>query len=112
MRVLVNDVAILEGARLRFIGVADQINRFLLIRLDEAPFHPARETGSAASTQTGVFDFVHNLSARHLVRSLKLLVAAMSKVAVDVDGVTFAADVLENQAPLEWVRWRRVERER
>src|SRR5436309_3329822 len=51
MGVFVDDVAVLERAWLRFIRVADQIDRFLLIRLDEAPLHPARETGASATAQ-------------------------------------------------------------
>ena len=44
MRIFVNDVAVFERARLRFVGVADQIDRPLFVRLDEAPFETARKS--------------------------------------------------------------------
>ena len=65
MRILVDDVAVLERARLGLVGVTDQIDRPLFVGLDEAPFHAARKTGAAAAAQAGVFDFVDNLGARH-----------------------------------------------
>jgi hypothetical protein len=45
MRIFVNDVAVFERARLGFIGVADQIDRPLFVRLDEAPFETAGKSG-------------------------------------------------------------------
>ena len=65
MRILVNDVTILECARFRFISVANQIDRLLLVGPDEAPFDSAGKTGSAATAQTGRFDLVYDLLARH-----------------------------------------------
>ena len=86
MRIFVNDVAILERARLGFVGVADQIDRLLFVRLDEAPFHAARKTRAAAAAQAGVLDFVDDVVARHGDRLLQLLVAAVAQIAVDVGG--------------------------
>ena len=70
MRVLVNDVAILERARFRFVRVADQVDGFLFVLLDEAPFHAAGKTGAAAAAQTGSLHFVHDFRARHRDRFL------------------------------------------
>ena len=53
MWILVNDVAILERARLGFVRVANQVDRFFLVGLDEAPLHAAGKTGAAASAQAG-----------------------------------------------------------
>ena len=103
MRILVNDVAILECARLGFVGVADEVDRLLFVGLDEAPFHAAGETGAAASAQAGGFDFVHDLSARHFHRGFELLVAAVLQIAIDVGRVAFAPDVFENKTVLEWM---------
>ena len=99
-----NDVAILERARLGFVGIADQIDRLLFVRLDEAPFHSAGKTGAAASAQPGSLDFVHDVGARHGDRFLQLLVAAVVQVAVDVDRPIFAADVFEDEPALERMR--------
>ena len=38
MRILVNDLTIFEGARLRLIGVANKIDRFAAAAVDEGPF--------------------------------------------------------------------------
>src|ERR1700720_3270392 len=51
VRVLVNNVAVLERAGLRFIRVANQIHRLLFVRLDKAPLHPGREPSATASAQ-------------------------------------------------------------
>src|SRR6266436_7663894 len=64
VRIFVNDVAILESARLGFIRVANQIDRPFFVRLDKAPFQSAGESGPAAAAQARVFDFVDNVSAR------------------------------------------------
>ena len=61
MRILVHDVAVLERARLGFVGVADEIDRLGLVRFDEAPLHAAGEPRAAAAAQAGGFDFVHDL---------------------------------------------------
>ena len=61
MRIFVNDVAILERARLGFVGVANQVDRFFFVRLDETPFHPARKTGATASAQSRGLHFVDDL---------------------------------------------------
>ena len=101
MRILVNDVAVLERARLGFVGVADQVDRLFLVGLDEAPLHAAGETRAAAAAQAGILDLVHDLGAAHLDRGLELLVAAVLQVAIDVVRVAFAPDVFENQPALE-----------
>ena len=103
MRILMNDIAILERAWFRFIGVANQIDRLLLVRLDEAPFDSARKTGSAAPAQTGSFDLVYDLLARHRDGLTQLLVTAIAEIAVDVSGPFSATDIFENQSMFEWM---------
>ena len=100
-----NDVAILERARLGFVGVADEIDGFLFVGLDEAPFHAAGKPGAAAPAQAGGFHLVHDLHARHLDRGFQLLVTAVAQVAIDVGRPVGAADVLEDEAMLEGVGW-------
>ena len=104
MRIFVNDVAILERARLGFVRVADQIDRLFLIGLDEAPFHAAGKSRAAASAQPGDLHFVHDVGARHRDGFLQLFVAAVAQVTVDVGRPIFAADIFENQPALERVR--------
>ena len=65
MRIFVDDVAVLERARLGFIGVANQIHRPLFVRFDKAPFQSAGKACSTAAAQTGVFNFIDDVVARH-----------------------------------------------
>ena len=101
MWVFVNDVAVFERSRLRFVGVADQVDGLFLIRLDETPLHAARKSGAAAAAQAGCFYFVQNVNPRHRHGLFKLLVTAVIDVGIDVDLPTGAANVFENQAMLE-----------
>src|SRR3954465_13580797 len=48
--ILMNDIAIFKSAGFGFIRVANQIARFFLIGLEEAPFSPARDPGPAAAS--------------------------------------------------------------
>jgi len=98
MRVLVNDVAVLEGAGLRFVGVADEVGRFGAAALDKAPLHATREARAAASTQARFFDFVDDFLGLHAEGFLELLVAPFPEVTVDVVGPAFAVNVLEDDA--------------
>ena len=101
MRVLVNNVAILKGPRLRLICVANQVDRFFFIRLDKAPLYSAGKSGSTASAQAGCLYFVYNVEARHCHGLLELLVAAVVQISIDVGGPILAADVFENEAMLQ-----------
>src|SRR5258708_38648259 len=89
MRILVNDVAILERARLRFIGVADEVDRLGTAWLDEAPFGAARKAGAATSPQTRGFNLVNDLLGRHSECGAQIFVATILFVASDVGGPHF-----------------------
>ena len=104
MRIVVDDVAVLERARLRFVRVANQIDRFFFVGLDETPFHAAGKSGATAAAQTGGLHFVHDLGARHLHGFLQIFVAAGFEISVDVDLPIFAANIFENETMLERVR--------
>ena len=63
VRLVAQNIAVLAGARLGFIGIDDQIMRRVFstgIRRHEGPFQPGRETRAAASAQAGLFDLVDN----------------------------------------------------
>ena len=104
MRILMDDVAVLERAGLGFIRVADQVDRFLLVLLDEAPFDATGESGPAPAAQSRSFHFVHDFGARHRDRLSQLLVTAVAQVAVDVRRVIVAPNVFENETVFEGVR--------
>jgi len=96
MRILVNDVAILERARLRFICVADEVDRLGTAWLDEAPFGAARKAGAATSPQTRGFNLVNDLLGRHSECGAQIFVATILFVAIDVGSPTFPIDVFED----------------
>jgi hypothetical protein len=64
VRILMHDVAVLEGAGLGFVGVADEVDRLAALAVDERPLHAAGETGAAAAAQAGLFDLVDQLRRR------------------------------------------------
>src|SRR5215831_223385 len=105
MRIFVNDITVLERSRLGFVGVTDQIHWPFFVQFDEAPLQAARKTCSTAPAQSGVFDFVDDLGARHRQRLFQLFVSPGTKVAIDVSGPIIPPDVLENQPMFQWM-WR------
>ncbi len=56
MRVVAHDLAVLAGARLRLVGVYDQVMRPRRIDFlgHERPFHAGREARASATAQTGL----------------------------------------------------------
>ena len=82
--VLMDDVAILKCTWLRFISVADQIDRPLFVRFDEAPFQAAGKSGSTAAAQARVFDLIDNFAARYPQRLLQFFVTAIAQVTIDI----------------------------
>src|SRR5947207_12271165 len=105
MRVFMNYVAVFERAWLRFISVADQIDRLLFIGFDETPFHSARKSGAATTAETGCFDFVDDLFPRHRNGFSQLFLTAVAPVTVDVDLPIVPSGVLENLSMFEPMRW-------
>ena len=104
MWIFVDDVAILKCARLGLVGIADQIDRPLFIRLNETPLQTARKTGAAAAAQSGVLDFIDNVATRHRQRLFQLFVAAGTQITIDIDCPIFASDVFKNQPMLQRMR--------
>src|SRR4029453_419866 len=104
VRVFMNDVAVLERARLRFVCVTDQIDRLPFIRLDETPLHTTWKSGAATSTHTRGFDLVDDFLPRHCNGLSQLFVTAVAQVSVDVDLPIVPSDVLENQSTLKRMR--------
>src|SRR5262249_29958469 len=65
MRVLMDDVAILERPRLRLVRVADEICRLRPPALDEAPLRPARKPRAPTPTQPGLLHLLHDRLRLH-----------------------------------------------
>ncbi len=51
VRILVDDVTVLERSRLGFVTVTNQIDRLGVVRRDERPLHPRRETRSPTAAK-------------------------------------------------------------
>ena len=97
MRVLMHDVAVLEGARLRFIRVTNQVNRLRVRRRDEAPLHTGREPRTAASAQSRCLHLIRDRAALHRERLFQLVIAPILQIAFDGGIVPFSIDVAEDQ---------------
>src|SRR5206468_3621294 len=71
-----HDLAILEGPRLRFVGVAQQVVRLAVTRLHERPFDARGEARTAAPAQTRVLHERDDVGGRHAERLLERSIAA------------------------------------
>src|ERR1700751_993842 len=104
MWILVDNVPVFERTRFRFIRVADEIDRLFFARSDEAPFYSAREPCAASASKSGSFDLLHDFLGLHRKRFFQFFVAAVSKVATDIDRPTWTIDVLEDDPLFSGVR--------
>ena len=86
VRVVLQDVAILEGPRLALVGVAHQKHVAFDLRGNEAPFEPGREARPAAAAQRAELDLLAQLRRLLLPgeHALEHLVAAQSAVSVEI----------------------------
>src|ERR1035441_2638627 len=108
MRILVNDLAVLDRARLGFVGVANEINRLAALAINKAPLESAGKPSAAAAAQTGNFHVLTDLfragkffAVGQIFRLdgeglLQRVVATMTQIALDVRRVTRFIGVLQN----------------
>src|SRR3984893_12361196 len=89
---------VFAGARLAFIGVAEDVfwlGRFLR---NEAPFHSSREARAAAAAQIRFFYFVDHLIWRQfLERALHALVAVVRHVHIELVRVLHAEEPADHR---------------
>ena len=104
VRVLVEDVTVLEGAGLGFVAVDNDVVVLAIVVFDEAPLGTGGEARSASTAQVGGFDHVDDLAGFHGDGFFQGLVAAMGEVGLNVRSVAGFADVSENDAALFRVR--------
>ena len=81
-----HDLAVLERARLRLVGVDHEVVRLVdLVRLrDEAPLAAGREEGAAAAAQVRGVELLDDLVGRHRARLRERLEAADGLVVGDL----------------------------
>ncbi len=110
--IFVDDLAVLEGARLGLVGVADQVNRLATATVHKAPLQPGAEARSAPAAQPGFQHFVADdflgrlalsvgqRSCRGCHRLLERLISAMAQVTRDIRCVARRIGVLQDQFEL------------
>src|SRR5690606_22944057 len=84
VRVVLDDVAVLERARLGLVGVAQHVARAPVWRRHERPLDPGRETGTSPPAKARGLDLVYDLLGRHGRESLTRGVVP-SVLAVEVE---------------------------
>jgi hypothetical protein len=89
VRVVAHQVAVFARARLRFVGVADDILRPLRFFRNEAPLQPGRKPRAAATAKGRLLDLFDDLIGRELFERFgKGLIAAVFDVNINVAGAT------------------------
>src|SRR5919199_402522 len=87
MRVVVDDLVVVEGSRLRLVRVADQVLREDILG-DEAPLHARGEACSPATAQPRGFDLIdHRIRLHRGKDRARRLVAAVLEVDLDLPDV-------------------------
>ncbi|MBA7611439.1 hypothetical protein ES703_18663 [subsurface metagenome] len=66
VRVMGDEHPVLEGSRLAFVSVADQVLGALVIPGNKTPFHTRRKTRAAATLKVRVLHHLDNLIAAHI----------------------------------------------
>ena len=70
VRVAIDNLPVLKGSRLRFVGVDNEVNRLAGFPIEKAPFNTGGEPCPAASAEAGLPDFPADLHRRHGKRLL------------------------------------------
>src|SRR5208337_1319789 len=91
VRVSLKNGPVHESPRVSFVGVADNIFPVRDRTVAKLPFHPRRETGAASSAKARELYLVNDFLLRHIEGFFDPVVAAHSKVVVNVLGIDEAA---------------------
>ena len=78
---------VLAGARLRLVGVDDEVVRLAVALRDELPLHPGGEAGAAAAAQPGVLHVGDDVVRGHGQRLAQALVALVPAVGLQRPGL-------------------------
>jgi len=100
----VDDVAVFKSARLRFVAVANEVNRLGVVRRNEAPLNAGGEACSTTTAEAGGFDFVDDLLRFHAKTFLEHFVATIFDVSLNASVPTFTVDIFKNEAVLICMR--------
>ncbi len=91
VRVVTDDVAVLECAGLTLVRIADQIFDAVIVTRHETPFETSRKTCTATSAQTGELDLTDDVGGLHFFRhdTLQLFVTAQLDIGFQAVGPGF-----------------------
>ena len=103
-RVALHHHAVLEGSRLRLVGVADQIVGPGRLPCHRLPLDAGREGGAAASLQLRVLDLADDALGPELERTSQRRVAAVCPVVVQAGGIDGPDTAEQAQAALARLR--------
>ncbi len=70
VRIILHQNPVFAGSRFRFIGIADKVARLGTVFRNETPFHPGRESRTAASANTRLLHFIDHLIGSHFGQDL------------------------------------------
>jgi hypothetical protein len=84
MRIFLHQNAIIESARLAFIGIHAEIDRAGMSLRYESPLNAGREASTSPATQTGILDKLHHLFWRHFKRVSQSLITAPRLIYFEV----------------------------
>ena len=82
MRIVFDQRTVFAGSRFALVGVADDVLRLGRGARHEAPLHPGRKTGAAASPQVRFLDFFDDRIGLHLEGLFQGLVAVVLEISV------------------------------
>ena len=88
---------VLAGARLRLVGVHDEVLGLRVVLRDERPLHAGREAGAAAAAEAGVLDRRDDRVRVHAERRLEGAIAAAVLVGRELPGLLGVPDVGEDR---------------
>jgi hypothetical protein len=100
MRIFVNDLAILECARLGFIGIANEVNGLAAFAIDKGPLQTAGKTSAATASEARSFDLFADLFrgrkrfaigqrfGRQSECFAEGFVTARAQITIEINGVT------------------------
>ena len=99
VRIFFHQQPVFERARLRFVGVAEQIRRLRRVLRNEAPLGAGRKSCAAAAAELRILHQLRDLLGLHLQRFFGRLISAAIEIHVDRSGVRLV-DVREKNLDL------------
>ena len=97
VRIFINNLTIFKCTRLRFVGINHEVAGLTRFTVEEFPFHACGETSTPTTAQTRNFYLFANFIRLHRDSLFKSFVAAMFQVAIEVDAVTWLAQIGVNK---------------